>query len=160
MAAQRFQKDPRTDADVQVLLRHYQDLLADGRILTHEELEGLLKMRRTDARYKTVLRHFRRVVFNERQIFLDGVSAEGLGFRALTGNDMVRYGNRRLRHVGRTLKKAVRVLATPHDDEISDPHARAYRARVLVVAEQMAATHGRSMREVTTALRAPTQLRG
>lgn len=151
--------NPRNEADVQVLRKRYTDLEPDGRVIRHDELEAVLGLSRTEARYRTVIAKWRKVLWDESQLYLDGMSAEGQGFRVLNGNQMVQHGNKRLRWAGRSIKTAVRVLATPRDDEITDPHARNYRARALVVAEQLVVSHGRSMRELTTALKAPKQLR-
>lgn len=75
----KFVREPRTDADVQLLLHTFVDLLPDGRLITHEAIEAALKMQRHAARYRTVTKHWRRILFQEQRVFLDGRSAEGHG---------------------------------------------------------------------------------
>ena len=155
----KFVHEPRTDAVVKALNDRFNGLLPDGRLITHEDIEATIRMRRDDSRYRTVVKHWRRVLFEEQRVFLDGRAAEGHGFKALTPDDMVRYANREVRSVGRRLKRALIVAATPHDDEIGDPNNRAYRARLLSATEQIAQAHGRIVRELSSALKPPKQLR-
>ncbi len=151
--------EPRTDADVRLLVERFQNLLPDGRLITHAEIESVIHLARHEPRYRTVTKHWRKVLFQEQRIFLDGRAAEGHGFKALTADDMVRYANREVRSIGRRLKRALLVAATPSDDQISDPNNRAYRARLISATEQIAAAHGRVVRELSAALRPPRQLR-
>lgn len=149
----------RTDADVRLLTERFSGILPDGRLISHEDIEAAVGLDREDSRYKTVTKHWRRVLFEEQRIFLDGRAAEGHGFKALAPDEMVRYANREVRAVGRRLKRALIVAATPSDDEIADPNNRAYRARLLSATEQIAQAHGRVMKELSAALRPPRQLR-
>ena len=151
--------DPRTDADVALLLERFTGLLPDGRLIAHADMEATIHLRRDQSRYRTVLKHWRRVVFQEQRVFLDGRSAEGHGLKALTADEMVRYANREVRAIGRRLKNALLVGATPSDEEISNPANRLYRARLLSAAEQIAKAHSRVIRELSTALKPPRQLR-
>lgn len=155
---QIFAKNPRTDADVNLLLTRFRDLLPDGRVITHVEVEAVIRVPRTSSYYKTVTKHWRRALFNEQRFFLDGRSAHGEGFKILTPDEMIRWSNARVRAVGRQLRKALIVAVTPRDDEIIDPNTRAWRAHVVSFAEQLNATHGRLLREVGAALRPPAQL--
>lgn len=154
-----FLREPRTDLDVKLLLEQFPNLLPDGRLLTHETVERILRIGRDKAHYRTVTDHWRKAVFQEQRIFLDGRSAQGHGFKALTPDEMVRYANREVRAVGKRLRRAIIVAATPQDDELLDPHTRLYRARLLSATEQIAQAHGRVVRELSAALRAPKQLR-
>lgn len=158
MARTAIAKNPRTDVDVRALLEKYPDMQPDGRIVAHEDVEGLLRLNRRHPYYKTVIRHWRRALFDEQRLFIDGRSALGQGFKVLTPDEMIRYSNRQVRAAGRILKKAVKVAATPREDEIVDTNVRAYRARLLSAAEQMLTQHGRVMREIGATLRPPAQL--
>lgn len=159
MRKMEFIQHPQTDADVKRLLDSVPDLVADGRLITHESVERILVMHREQARYKTVVRHWRRAVFQERHVFLDGRSAEGHGWKALTPDEMIRFANREVRGLGRRLKRALILAATPQDDEITDPNSRLYRARLLSATEQIAQAHGRVVRDLSQALKPPRQLR-
>lgn len=157
MAKTQFVKEPRTDADVGRLLATF-TIRPDGHIISHDAIEQCVTLRRQDARYRTVTNHWRRRVFQEQRVFLDGRTAEGRGFKALTPDEMVRYSNRQVRAIGRQLKRALIIAATPTDDEIVDPHTRAYRTRLLSAAEQIAAAHDRVLRDIGGALKRPAQL--
>jgi len=153
-----MKKNPRTDADVNLLLTRFRDLQPDGRVIAHADIESTLRLRRTESSYKTAIKHWRQALFNEQRIYIDGRSARGEGFKALTPDEMIRFSNRKVRAAGRLLKKAVAIAASPRDDELIDPNVRLYRARLLSAAEQMIAHHGRLIREMGAALRPPTQL--
>jgi hypothetical protein len=154
----RFIREPRTDADVKLLMEQFADILPDGRLIAHETIEGVLALSRDQARYKTIMKHWRRNLFEEQRVWLDGRAAEGHGFKVLTPDEMVRYANREVRAIGRKLKRAILIAASPLDDEI-DASNRLYRARLLSATEQIAQAHGRVVRELTKALQPPRQLR-
>lgn len=153
----RFVRSPRIDADVQVLLGRFRELLPDGRLIAHDEIEPLLKVSRRDSRYHTVTNRWRQILFHEQRIFLDGRSARGQGFIALTPDDMVRYSNKRVRAVGRLLRKAIAIASLPHPSELSSD-TRVYQARLLLAAEQVMTTHKRVLVDLSTALKPPRQL--
>lgn len=154
-----FLREPRTDIDVKLLIEKFSGLLPDGRLITHEAIEQLLRIGRDKAHYRTVTKHWRKAVFQEQRVWLDGRSADGHGFKALTPDEMVRFANREVRAIGKRLKRALIVAATPSDDEILDPHTRLYRARLISATEQIAQAHGRVVRELSAALRPPRQIR-
>lgn len=112
-------KNPRTEADVQLLLSVFPDVVQDGRRITHEQIEIVLKMTKLTSRYRTVVNRWRRVLFTERRVFLDGRIGDGSGFIALTPDEMVRFANREVRASGRKLKKALAVGSAPNDAELS-----------------------------------------
>jgi|GraSoiStandDraft_4_1057263.scaffolds.fasta_scaffold146857_2 hypothetical protein len=149
----RFDRNPRIDADVQLLLGRFRNLLPDGRVLQHVEIEGLLQLTRTSSRYRTVTDKWRRVLFDEQHVFLDGRSAHGEGFTALTPDEMIRFANRRVRAVGKALHKAIKIIATPQPGDLTDNSLRIYQARLLVVTEQVLNTHKHALLDMTKALR-------
>jgi hypothetical protein len=136
----------------------FSELLPDGRVIRHDDIEAVLRLNRRQPYYKTVVKHWRKDLFHEQRLYLDGRSALGDGFKVLTPDEMIRFSNRLVRAVGRALKKAVAIAATPRDDELIDSNVRAYRARLLSAAEQMLSNNGRLLREVSAELRAPRQL--
>lgn len=158
MADVKFQRNPRTDADVELLLGRFRDLLPDGRTIAHEEIETLLRMNRKQARYKTVTSKWRNILLGEQRVFLDGRAALGAGFVALTPDDMIRYSNRRVRQVGRILRKAIQVASLPDPSELKSSEMRNYQARLFVACEQLAQTHKHVLLDLTKALQPPRQL--
>lgn len=152
-----IEKNPKIEADVQLLLGRFRDLLPDGRIVLHSEIESLLKMPHTLGRYHTVTRGWRRVVFEEQHVFLDGRSAQGQGFKALTPDEMVRFSHREVRSVGRKLRKAIAVAALPDPSELS-ANTRLFQARLMVAVEQISSTHKRVLIDLSRGMQAPRQL--
>lgn len=153
MKQARFDRNPRIDADVQLLLGRFRNLLPDGRVLQHVEIETLLKLPRASSRYRTVTNKWRRVLFDEQHVYLDGRAAHGDGFVALTPDEMIRFANRRVRAVGRALGKAIKIIATPRAEDLTDNSLRIYQARLLVVTEQVLQTHKHALLDMTKALR-------
>lgn len=149
----------KTDADVRTLLEKIPDVVSDGRIIAHETIEALIGLTRDQNRYRTVTKHWRRALWQERQVFLWGPAAEGHGFKALTPDEMIRFSNREVRHTGRRLKRALLIAATPRDEEITDTQMRVYRARLLSATEQITHAHGRVLRELSQALLPPRQIK-
>lgn len=152
-----IKKDPQNDADVRMLMAAYPDLIADGRVISHAQIETVLRMPRIASRYRTVTHKWRRAVFDERRVYLDGRTAEGAGFVCLTADEMVRFANREVRSVGRKLKKALAVASAPHDGDLSDD-VRLYRRRLEAAALKIAADHRAGLRELGRALAPMKQL--
>jgi hypothetical protein len=153
-----IQRNPRIDADVELLLGRYRDLLPDGRVISHREIESLLKLTRKQSRYRTVTNKWRRFLLQEQRVFLDGRSALGEGFIALTPDDMIRYSNKRVRQVGRILRRAIQVASLPDPSELKSSEMRNYQARLLVACEQVTMTHRHVLLDLTKALQPPRQL--
>lgn len=153
----RIYKDPQNDADVRRLQQVFPDLLPDGRRISHEQIETCLRLSRLSSRYKTVVGKWRRLIFTERRIWLDGRAAEGFGFVVLTPDEMVRFANREVRASGRKLKKAIAIASAPDDSELSADVLR-YRKVLEIAALKIAQEHRHSLHEVGKALRPMQQL--
>jgi hypothetical protein len=153
-----FQKNPRVDADVELLLGRYRDLCPNGQLITHDELEAALTLTRKQSRYRTVTAKWRRLLVNEKRVFLDGRSANGHGFVSLTPEEMIRCANKRIRHIGRELRKAIKLAGLPHPTEIADSEMRNYQARLFVACDQLTRSHKAVLLDLTRALQPPRQL--
>lgn len=149
--ADRFTRDPQTEADVAHLMAAYTDLAADGRVVTHDALEGLLLVSRQTPRYRTVIRHWRRAMMRERGLYLDGITARGAGFVAAKPDETVRCGRRDVRSASRKLKRGLAVMSLPADDALSDG-VRFYRSRLAVAINHLSQQHAASLRDVSRAL--------
>lgn len=152
-----FKKNPRIESDVQLLLGRFRDLLPDGRTIEHQEIEKLLQMSKSNARYQTVTKKWRDIVFHEQHVFLDGRSAFGEGFKALTPEEMIRFSHREVRSVGRKLRKAIRVAALPDPSELT-MGSRLFQARLMVAVEQISSTHKRVLIDLSKAMQPTPQL--
>lgn len=150
-------KSPRTDIDVQQLASVFPDLIPDGREITHEQIEAVLSESRKSARYKRVVTRWRRGLLQERGLYLDGQVAQGRGFVVLTPDEMVRFGNRKVRSAGKMFRKALAVAATPNDNALSDD-VRRWRGLLTVAVEKIAAEHRTVLRDVSRALTPQKQL--
>lgn len=153
----KIQKDPRNDADVQMLLKVFSDITADGRVITHEQIEGVLRVSRANARYRTVVNKWRRLLQYERCVYLDGMGGHGRGFVSLTPDEMVRFSNRGVRAAGRKLRRMIAVVSMP-DDAVLSESTRQYRAVLLLATEKLALEHRSLLRDVSRALAPMKQL--
>jgi len=150
-------KNPATEVDVARLMSVYPDILPDGRRITHEQLESVLGMSRLTSRYRTVTNRWRRLLFTERRVFLDGRIGDGTGFIALTPDEMVRFANREVRSAGRKLQKAIAVASAPNDEQLS-ADMKKYRQLLEAAAMKIAHEHRSSLREVGKGLQPMKQL--
>lgn len=153
----RIVKNPNTDADAQVLWTVFPDLLPDGRQVTHEQIEAALREGRKSSRYRRVVTNWRRRLFTERRVYLDGQVASGRGFIALTPDEMVRFANRRVREAGQRIRKAIAVASSPSDAELSGD-VRRYRNLLEAAMVKMAHENKTALREVSKALAPMEQL--
>ena len=153
----KIEKNPRTDVDVNMLREVFPDILPDGREITHAQVEAVLHERRASSRYRRVTNKWRKQLLQERGVWLDGQVANGRGFVALSPDEMVRYGNRKVRQAGRQFKRAIQVASVPDDAQLSDG-VRRYRALLMVAVEKMARENKSALREVTKALSPLKQL--
>lgn len=158
MATAQFQRNPRIDADVELLLGRFRDLIPDGRTIAHEEIEALLRLNRKQARYHTVTMKWRRILLQEQRVFLDGRAALGAGYVSLTPDDMIRYSNKRVRAVGRILKTAIQVAGLPHPSELKSNEMRRFQAQLMVTCEEVTKNHKSALLELTKALQPPRAL--
>jgi len=157
MANMQIVRNPRTEVDVQRLCEVFPDLLPDGRQIRHEQLEALLSANRASARYRTVVQKWRKRVFEDRRVYLDGRAALGAGFIALTPDEMVNFGIKGVREVGRKLKKALAVMSAPDDAELDEANRR--RRGILEAAVlKLAAEQRHTLRDISKALAPPMQL--
>ena len=157
MTAMKIVKNPRTDVDVQLLSDVFPDLLPDGREITHGQIEAILKMPRSASRYQTVVRRWRRQIFQERRVYLDGMLAQGRGLIALTPDEMVRFANRRVRAAGRQVKKGLVVAGAPSDVQLSE-QMRRYRSLMSVALAKIVSTQRAALRDLGKALAPQKQL--
>jgi hypothetical protein len=150
-------KNRRTDVDVDLLWTVFPDLLPDGREVTHDQIEAVLKESRISSRYRTVVTKWRKRLLRERAIYLDGMTAKGRGFVVLTPDEMVRFGNRSVRQAGRKVKKAIAVASLPNDEALS-VDTRRYRGLLMVALEKIATEHKATLKAVSKALQPMQQL--
>lgn len=143
-----FETNPQTDADVRRLMTVFTDLLPDGRLVPHEDIEAALGMLRSEARYKTVVNKWRKTLQDERCVYLDGLSAQGRGFVSLTPDDMVRFSNRSVRAAGRKLKRALAVAMLP-DDAVLSEGTRFYRQRFVSTMETVIKENAAALRLIS-----------
>lgn len=151
---ERFERNPNTDEDVRQLQIVFGDLLPDGRLVTHQQIEAVIGVSHLTAHYRTVTNRWRKLLVAERSVYLDGVAAQGSGFVSLTPDEMVRFGNRGARIAGRKVLRSMAVMSLPDDAALSEGMRR-YRARLSMAVAQIAETHRTQLRDVSRAL-APT----
>jgi hypothetical protein len=142
-----FVKNPETDADVNRVIAALGDIKADGRVITHDFCEGILRAGRDTSHYKTVLRHVRERIEHERGLWLDGRGLKGRGWLVLTPPEQVSRGHRGTRQKLRAVKRDVGRMSMPLNEEIPEA-MRMFRAgyvasmsRVLTAAEQAQKEH-------------------
>lgn len=149
-------KNPNYDVDVDRLDDVFSDLIPDGRTLRHTQIEAALGVHRATARYRTVVRKWRRRL-RERCLILDGELARGEGFIVLTPDGMVNHGNRNIRSAGRKLRRAINDIALPRDEQLSDA-VRQQRALLGAAMERIAHQQRSELRLINQAVAAQRQL--
>jgi hypothetical protein len=147
-------KNPQNDADVRLLLAAFPDVRSDGRLIRHEEIEAVLRIPRTSSRYHTVTWKWRRVLEDERGVYLDGRSAQGAGFIAFLPDEHVRYGAKGFHHLGRRTGRLLKIMSMPADEALS-PEMRRYRQLVVSSIEQKAKENREALRDIARALAPP-----
>jgi hypothetical protein len=150
-------KNPKTDADVKLLRDVFGRVLPDGTEIAHEQIEAVLRIPHASSRYRAVTHKWRRELFQENGVYLDGRAAEGRGFVALTPDQMIRFANRGVRAAGRKLRRMIAVASAPDDDALS-PQLRQYRQALLAATERIAREHRAQLRDVSRSLSSPKQL--
>jgi len=145
----RIVKSPAVESDVRLLLATFAGIEPDGRTISHDQLEAVLKMSRRQGRYRTVVNRWRKAVRATRGIVLDGISGEGRGFVALTGDDAVRIHAVRERRSGdRKYHRALSSAVAPTDEQIANPTVRVFRARFVAGLESIVRAARQMKREL------------
>lgn len=113
-----------TKPDVDKIMRSIKAEERRGGVVKHEEIEGLIKVERTENRYKTVCNAWRKKVFTAHGVKIVGDRPDvvGVGFAVLTNKEQIaeaerQYGKGR-RRVGAGWKTAA--LVTEEDLEEAD----------------------------------------
>lgn len=105
-----------TDPDVKKLMTAL-GTIQPGLIVRHDDIEGILKLKRGTPRYRTVVAAWRRRMFNEQNIDMDAIS--GLGFRVLKPFERVTSSTRDFRQGVRKIGKSVRRIVAAPLEELS-----------------------------------------
>lgn len=141
-----FVRDPRTDADVNLVLMSLGDIKPDGRIVTHDHCEAVLKTPRASGRYGLVMGHVRKRLEHERGIVLDGRGLKGQGWLALTPAEQVSRGHTGVRQKLALAKRDVRRMAMPTNDELPES-SRDFRARFVTSMSRVFAAADQASKE-------------
>lgn len=141
-----------TQPEVDKLMERYSRIARNGDVITHEEIESLIGVSRSEGHYRSVIKKFRQALEDERGVVLDGRTARGVGFRVLTAEDFTTFAGREFRSGYRKTKRAVKVAALAPDDELT-PSGRLRRDHALL---HMSTTL-QSMAGTRKALAAPPQ---
>lgn len=141
-----FVKDPRTDADVNLVLNGLGELSPDGRVITHKQVEALLRVPRTHSHYKLVMKHVRCRIEDERSLVLDGRGLKGEGWLLLTRPEQVSRGHRGVALSIRSAKKQTRRMSMPLAEELPES-MRAFRAGFVASMSRVFHAHEQAQKD-------------
>lgn len=122
-----------TEPDVNRLMKEFEP--KSGTVVSHEAVEAVLGLNRSESRYRTVTTAWRRRLFREENV--DTVVTPGHGFRFLREGERVRESvkdfGRNVRGIGRSLRRisAVRAEVLTDQDRAKHDHGRRLIAATL-----------------------------
>lgn len=128
-----------TAPDVDKLNEAFPDLVRNGRILTHQEIEVASGLVYGTNRYQTVVQAWRKRLA-KKGIILSGRKAKGKGYAVLTGDQIVDYAQEKIQHAGRKVKHAVIAVSHVPDNELSTERRR-YRDQLIAQAASLLQGH-------------------
>lgn len=108
--------------DVDRLIKELGSLKRDGRVITHEEMERVLDLKRDKSRYRTVLTAYRKRAWDLYEVSLSGRRAMGKGYRCLTADSTVEEAQKHLSSTGKRVRKSYIEVTTMPDGELSVDH--------------------------------------
>jgi hypothetical protein len=96
-----------------------------GQLITHDEIEKVIRHKRDSNRYKTVTSRWRKEVENERGIVIDGRGeAQGVGFRALLDGEQVKFGVNQRKASQRRIRRWHGAVSRVDEAKLSDSELR------------------------------------
>lgn len=99
-----------TDIEIRRLREKYPETdLAEGQIITHEEIESIIQERRDSYRYKTVTLRWRKLVEHLSGKILGPVL--GVGLKVLNDGEKVTLSSSKLKSAGRLSRRSYNVLS-------------------------------------------------
>lgn len=142
-----------TEPDVKKLERHFG--VPQAGLIAHEDVEAIIGAARDSTRYRTIVGAWRRRLLREENIAT--AADPGKGIRVLTEPERVDHAQR---HLGLSARKVLREhrWALMIDASKLDEVAMRKRDHVVRASAAMAVAATTSVKELTSALRAPAQL--
>jgi len=104
---------------VDQVLRVLGALARDGSVIPHEVFEKALDLDRGEARYRTIMTGVRRRLLREQNVYLEGRSAGGRGFRVLTAAQMIEHGLLRVSRARRQVGRSRILIGAAPDQELT-----------------------------------------
>lgn len=118
-----------TGPDVRKLQEHFPDMESRiGSVITHEEIETVIGIKRDQARYKTIVTAWRKRIAKDSngrvQIRGDLREYVGIGFRVLNDSEMVEFHTDLKQSMTRKGRRAYIVLVNSDESKLTDEQKR------------------------------------
>lgn len=134
-----------TDPDIQALRARWPESgLSVGMVIPFDEIEALLRMRRSDCRFKTVTNRWRKVIENGTGTIILG-SERGIGFRVLSNSQKLDLGNQKFASAVKSSRRAFEItgrvdVKTATDEEKDRASFLQRRAAAVLGVSQIRST--------------------
>jgi hypothetical protein len=121
MSLENIRNGQSTRPDVELLMKAFPSLRRDGSVVAHEEIAKIIGHQHGTTRYRTVVEAWKKAVFREYGIVLDGRLAVGEGFYPLKPAEHNQYAKRQTKTVHRRIRFAAAVVGVVPDEELTTP---------------------------------------
>lgn len=119
-----------TDIELKALREHYAEV-EPGKVITHEEIEAVVGVKRDTNRYRTVMTRFKRMMLLDFNVELKARS--GAGYVVLTASDRVRAGIDSGHKIHRQIRKThYRLTVIPREQLSNEEVRRADHAQMVM----------------------------
>ncbi len=116
-----------TGPDVRKLESKFDDMDAlKGSTIQHEEIEAVLGIDRSQARYKTVVNVWRKKIARDSGIEIRGDLKEvvGIGYRVLSDSEQLQFGGELRMRAGRKIRRSHVAIANTNNDNLTPEERR------------------------------------
>lgn len=112
-----------TEPDVKKIRETYpEEDLEIGEIVKYEEIEKLINVNRKSHRFKGVTNHWRKAVFDEKNILI--AAERGIGFKKLSEGEKVGQTSLHLRKAGRAVNRSYVIIGKIDTRQLSEEQRR------------------------------------
>lgn len=130
--------------------------MAEGELLTHDELQALVGETARSSRYRSVVAAAKRRCLDELGAAL--VAEMGTGYRKAKGYDQLRHGVGTVRRGVRAIGRGVKVAAVVADDRLPDARLRDARDHIVRQATMLRLAAQQAGRELALAVGTPERI--
>lgn len=125
-----FLRGVPTAVDVRILEEKF-GVPTESDVITYEDIESVLKIKRDVYRFKTVLLAWHKKLLNEQNIFI--ITVRNIGVKAATPDERIEWSSKAHKRAKKLIFRGVNIATTTDAKRLSDDKKRDMRKFIIDV---------------------------